>query len=85
MAIGFKAQAMQESGLVNLKPPDAIHLASALRAEVVELHSFDDKILNLNEVIGGVDSNPLRICKPTEGQPLGPLFDASLDKANDVD
>lgn len=28
-AIGLRAQIMQSSGLVNLKPPDAIHLASA--------------------------------------------------------
>lgn len=74
MAIGRRAQAMQASGLVNLKPPDAIHLASAQRAAVSELHTFDGKILALDSKITGADGQPMKICKPTEGKPLGPLF-----------
>lgn len=75
MAIGRRAQNLQTSGLVNLKPPDAVHLASAQRAAVSELHTFDDKILNLDGKITGADEKPMRICKPTEGKPHGPLFD----------
>ena len=79
MAIGRRSQAMQSSGLVNLKPPDAIHLASAQRAEVSELHTFDRKILDLDNKITGADGQPLKISKPTEGKPLGPLFEGEGD------
>ena len=82
-AIGLRAQIMQTSGLVNLKPPDAIHLASAQRAGVVEMHTFDDRILNLNGKIKGADGAPMKICKPTEGSPLGPLFEGDDDSGQD--
>ena len=79
MAIGRQAQNMQTSGLVNLKPPDSVHLASAQRAAVSELHSFDDRVLNLDGKIMGADGKPMKICKPTEGKPLGPLFENADD------
>jgi len=79
MAIGRRAQAMQTSGLINLKPPDAIHLASAQRAGVLELHTFDRKILDLDSKITGAGGQPMKICKPTEGKPLGPLFEGGED------
>lgn len=77
MAVGRRAQNMQTSGLVNLKPPDAIHLASAQRANVAELHTFDRKILDLDSKITVAEGQPMKICKPTEGKPLGPLFEDS--------
>lgn len=79
MAIGRRAQNMQTTGLVSLKPPDAVHLASAQRAAVTELHTFDSKILNLDGVIVGADNKPMKICKPMQGKPLGPLFDQEAD------
>ena len=75
MSIGRHAQHMQASGLVGLKPADTIHLASAVRAKVSELHTFDSAILKLDGLIMGADGKPLKICKPSEGLPLGPLFD----------
>lgn len=75
MSIGRKAQHMQASGLVSLKPADSIHLASAIRAKVSELHTFDAKILALDGVIPGADGKPMKICKPSEGLPIGPLFE----------
>lgn len=75
MAIGLKAQNMQVSGLVSLRPADTIHLASAIRAKVKELHTFDRGILKLDGLIPGADGSPIKICKPSEGLPLGPLFD----------
>lgn len=36
--VGLKAQALQTSGPVGLKPADAVHLASAQRANVLEFH-----------------------------------------------
>lgn len=83
MAIGRRAQAMQASGLVNLKPPDAIHLASAQRAAVSELHTFDRKVLDLDSKLTGADAQPLKICKPTEGRPIGPLFDGNDNATED--
>ena len=73
-AIGLQAQSLQVSGLVNLKPPDAIHLASAQRAFVNEFHTFDDRIVNLDGRIADSKGNAIKICKPTEGTPIGPLF-----------
>lgn len=75
LAIGRRAQSMKTSGIVTLKPADTIHLASAQRAKVSELHSFDGKILNLDGQILGAGGAPLKICKPTKGSPLGPLFE----------
>lgn len=79
LSIGKNAQNMQASGLVNLKPPDAVHLASARRAAVSEIHTFDEKILKFDGDIAGIDGKPMKICKPTEGTPLGPLFDEKSD------
>lgn len=75
MSIGRRAQHMQASGLVKLKPADSIHLASAIRAKVSELHTFDDAILKLDGVIPGSDGQMMKICKPSEGTPIGPLFE----------
>ena len=75
MAIGRKAQSIQVSGLFNVKPPDAVHLASAQRASVTEFHTFDGGLLDLDNTLTGTDGKPLKICKPTEGTSLGPLFE----------
>lgn len=79
MSIGRRAQHMQASGLVGLKPADTIHLASAIRARVSELHTFDGGILRLDGLIPGTDGKPIKICKPSEGLPLGPLFEGGKD------
>jgi predicted nucleic acid-binding protein len=75
LAIGRRAQSMQATGLVKLKPADTVHLASAQRAKVAELHTFDDRILALDNQIVGGDGNLLKICRPTQGAPIGPLFE----------
>ena len=75
MDVGLRAQRLQLSGLVNLKPLDAIHLASALRAAVFELHTIDAQILNLDGKITYADNKPMKICKPTQGKSMGPLFE----------
>ena len=64
LAIGRRAQNMQASGLVNLRPADSIHLASAIRAKVSELHTFDQDILKIGQV-SGADGNAIKICKPS--------------------
>lgn len=83
LSIGRRAQSMQASGLIRLKPPDAVHLASAQRAKVLELHTFDDKILGLDGTIVGGDGGPIKICRPTQGTPIGPLFDVPKSEPDD--
>lgn len=45
----------------SIKPYDAIHIATAIRASVQELHSYDKKMLKLNGLIG---NPPLSILHP---------------------
>ena len=74
--IGERARALMQGGYAGLKPLDAVHLASALVANVDEMHSFDDKLLNLNERLQKKDGTPLKICKPAMGGPPLPLLDS---------
>lgn len=74
LAIGRHAQSMQATGLVALKPPDAVHLASALRSRVDQINTFDNAILKLDGLITSRDGQPLRICKPGEDRSPLPLF-----------
>jgi len=73
--VGELARALMQRGYAGLKPFDAVHLASALIANVDEMHSFDDKLLRLNERIDKRDGKPLKICKPSMGGPPLPLLE----------
>ncbi len=75
--VGLKAQALQTSSLVGLKPADAVHLASAQRALVLEFHTFDEAVLKLDGQIAANNGNAIKICKPGESDPLGGLFENS--------
>ena len=63
------------------KPQDAIHLASALRLNVDEMHTYDGaELLRLNEVCLRADGVPLIICPPRierESLPLLAAMEAS--------
>lgn len=72
--VGLKAQTLQSSGLFGLKPADAVHIASAQRANVSEIHSFDSDMLKLDGQIAANNGNAIKICKPGEGTKLGGLF-----------
>jgi predicted nucleic acid-binding protein len=74
---GELAREFMQKGYTGLKPPDAVHLASAARANVEEMHTFDQKLLNLDEKITKADGTTLRICKPSMGGPSLPLLDSS--------
>jgi predicted nucleic acid-binding protein len=73
---GEFARDLMQLGYPGLKPPDAVHLASASIANAEEMHTFDGKLLRLDQKIMKADGVPLRICKPSMGGPPLPLLDA---------
>lgn len=73
--VGERARQLMMAGIPKLKPADACHLATAATTpNVVELHTFDEKLLNLNGSISKADGTPLRICWPDVGEPPPPLL-----------
>lgn len=62
--VGSLARKLLQSGYPGLKPPDSIHLATALIADVTELHTYDKKLLNLNGKLQKPAGGVLKICKP---------------------
>ncbi len=65
-----------------LKPPDAAHIASALMANVEEMHTFDIRLLNLDGKVTKPDGTLLKICKPSMGGPALPLLDSPAEEEN---
>jgi hypothetical protein len=63
------------AGHPGLKPPDAIHLATACIANVGEFHTFDDRLLALDGVIDRLDGTRLIIKKPAVPAPPAPILD----------
>ena len=74
--IGLRAQNLQLAGIGKLKPPDAIHLASALVANVPVFHTFDKGLLALNRQLSLLEGAALSILRPTEEVPMPPLLEA---------
>ena len=72
---GELARDFMQQGWAGLKPPDAVHLASAVRANVDEMHTFDQKLLNLDGKFVKSDGTLLKICKPSLGGPPLPLLE----------
>ncbi len=73
--VGEVARRLMLSKLSGLKPPDAIHIASASVANVREMHTFDDKLLRLHEKIARKDGILLKIVKPNVPLPPAPLLE----------
>jgi predicted nucleic acid-binding protein len=73
--IGENARKLIMSGLSGLKPPDAIHVASAALANVREMHTFDKTLLGLTEKVLCQDGRILRIVKPNLPLPPAPLLE----------
>jgi predicted nucleic acid-binding protein len=73
--LGDFARLLMLSGHPGLKPPDAIHLATARIANVDEFHTFDDRLLALDGVIDRSDGIRLLIKKPSVPAPPAPLLD----------
>ncbi|MFM9842534.1 MAG: type II toxin-antitoxin system VapC family toxin [Dongiaceae bacterium] len=76
--VGEKARELMMAGYSKLKPPDAIHLATAIETPgILELHSFDERLLEFDGKLQRFNGEMLRICKPSHGGPDTPLFDLS--------
>jgi predicted nucleic acid-binding protein len=69
--VGERGRQLMRAGYAGLKPQDAAHLATAAVTNVLELHTFDDKLLALDRKIDELDGTKLKICKPNTG-PGGP-------------
>jgi predicted nucleic acid-binding protein len=67
--VGTLARQYMQAGYAGLKPPDAVHLATAVVANVSEFHTFDEKLLKLDQKIKFQNGNLLKICKPPQPPP----------------
>lgn len=74
--VGTIARRLMMAKHAGVRPPDAVHLATAIVANVDEMHTFDDKLLALDEKLVKRDGNALKICKPAHGGKPMPLLDA---------
>ena len=74
---GETGRKLMLSGISKLKPADASHLAAATVINADEMHTFDDRLLDLDGVLDKADGTKLRICKPSMGGPGLPLWDSS--------
>lgn len=59
------------------KPQDASHIATAMFANVDEMHTFDGKLIRLSGKLAKLDGTPLKICKPAHGGSEVPLLAAA--------
>ena len=71
--VGTLAREIMQGRQPGLKPPDAIHLATAIISGAAEFHTFDDRLLALDQKLERRDSGLLTICKPPPPPPS--LFD----------
>ena len=62
--VGTLARKLMQAGYAGLKPPDAVHLATAIVADVKALHTFDKKLLGLDGKLEMPSGGVLKICKP---------------------
>lgn len=69
------ARRLMLAGHAGLKPPDAVHLATACVANVDEFHTFDQMLLVLDRQIDKTDGMRLLIGKPAVPGPPAPLLD----------
>jgi predicted nucleic acid-binding protein len=73
--VGDIARRLMLERHAGLKPPDAVHLATACTANVHEFHTFDDRLLALDGLIDKTDGTRLVIKKPAVPGPSAPLLD----------
>lgn len=73
--VGLQAQSLQLAGL-GVKPPDAVHIASALVWSIPIFQTFDVRLLALNGLLTMTDGNMLQIMRPTDEVPKPGLLQA---------
>lgn len=73
--VGELGRELMQRGYSKLKPADASHIAAAAVAGVDEMHTYDDKLLDLTGKVAKADGTMLRICKPAMTGPKLPLLD----------
>lgn len=83
--VGTTARALMMAGHAGLKPPDAVHLATAIVANADELHTFDRDLLDLDETVARLDGNMLKICKPSVAAAPAPLLESGARENTDDD
>ncbi|WP_260599891.1 type II toxin-antitoxin system VapC family toxin [Sphingomonas endolithica] len=71
--VGTLGRELMQAGHAGLRPPDAIHIATAVVADASEFHTFDKALLNLDQKILKPRGGLLKICKPPE--PPRSIFD----------
>ena len=68
--IGITARRLLRTHLPLKKPPDAVHLASAVWHDLDEFHTFDAvNLLCLNGLVTTRSGRPLKICEPPDAPP----------------
>lgn len=72
--VGTLARELMQAGHPGLRPPDAVHLATAVVANADEFHTFDSALLKLDGKIAKPSGGTLSIKKPPAPPPG--LFDA---------
>lgn len=79
--IGIAARRLMRHHTQCKKPSDGIHLATAIRLSVDEMHTFDGSdLLVLDGKVARSDGKMLKICTPAPApvlppKPAGPLFE----------
>ena len=79
--VGERARELMLAGYSKLKPPDAVHLATAAIANAEEMHTFDDKLLALDLHIDKADGTKLKIKKPGIADTPAPLLEWQQEQA----
>jgi len=82
--VGERARVLMTGGFSGLKPPDAIHVATAAISGVEEMHTFDRQLIGFGGLIDKADGAKLKICKPDPGGPPAPLLDAMKVDSKDA-
>jgi predicted nucleic acid-binding protein len=72
--VADRARGLMLVGHAGLKPPDAVHLATACIANVEEIQTFDARLLALDGNLDKADGTRLAIKKPGVPAPPAPLL-----------
>lgn len=66
--LAYFSHTIQKYSKHAVKPPDAIHIATAALNNSIEMHTFDKELLGWSEKFDKENGHKLLICKPCEGE-----------------